>query len=138
MRALFIDGDLRHVCHGGIEVARRVYVAIRDLDWNTLPGEITDLDIDDRGDCFAIRFTRRHKAGEIDYRWQAEIRGDADGAISYRMRGEALAAFPYAKIGICVHHPTDGFAGQPVSGPHAGPPRQRGAAGRDRPADPPR
>jgi hypothetical protein len=113
---LFTDGDLRRVCHGDIELVRRVYVAIRDLDWNTLPGEMADLDVEDDGDCFAIRFTRRHKAGDLDYQWQAEIRGDRDGTISYRMAGEALAAFPYAKIGICVHHPTDGYAGQPYRG----------------------
>jgi D-apionolactonase len=116
VRALFADGDLRQVCRGDTEVVRRIYVAIRDLDWNTLPGEISDLDIDDRGDRFAIRFTRRHKAGEIDYQWHAEIDGDADGTIRYRMHGKALSAFPYAKIGICVHHPTDGYAGQPYRG----------------------
>jgi D-apionolactonase len=116
VRALFADGDLRQVCHGDTELARRIYVAIRDLDWNTLPGEIGDLDIDDQGDSFAIRFTRRHKAGEINYQWHAEIQGHRDGIVRYRMRGEALAAFPYAKIGICVHHPTDGYAGQPYRG----------------------
>ena len=35
------------------ELARRIYVAIRDLDWNTLPGEISDLEIADHGDSFA-------------------------------------------------------------------------------------
>jgi D-apionolactonase len=116
VRALFADGDLRQVCLGDTEVVRRIYVAIRDLDWNTLPGDISDLDIDDGDDRFAIRFTRRHKAGEIDYQWHAEIDGDADGTIRYRMHGTALSAFPYAKIGICVHHPTDGYAGQPYRG----------------------
>jgi hypothetical protein len=116
VRVLFTDGDLRQVCLGGTELARRIYVAIRDLDWNTLPGEISELDIDDHGDSFAIRFTRRHKAGEFDYQWHAEIDGSQDGTVTYRMRGEALAAFAYAKIGICVHHPIDGYAGRPYRG----------------------
>ena len=116
VRLLFSDGDLRRICHGRVEVARRIYVAIRDLDWNTLPGEITGLEITDRGDSFAIRFSSRHIAGPLDYEWHAEIDGDPDGTISYRMRGEALTAFPYAKIGICVHHPVDGWAGQPYAG----------------------
>jgi D-apionolactonase len=116
VRVLFADGDLRQVRRDGTEIVRRIYVALRDLDWNTLPGELTDLRIDDEGGKFRIRFTRRHQAGDLDYRWQAEIDGEADGTIRYRMRGTALTAFPYAKIGICVHHPTDGFAGQPYRG----------------------
>ena len=113
---LFTGGDLRQVRYGDVEIARRIYVAIRDLDWNTLPGDITDLDVADGGDSFSIRFTRRHMAGDLDYEWRAEIDGDAAGTIRYRMRGAALTAFAYAKIGICVHHPTDGYAGQPYRG----------------------
>jgi D-apionolactonase len=113
---LFTGGDLRQICYGDTEIARRIYVAIRDLDWNTLPGDITDLDVADHGDSFAIRFTRRHKAGDLDYEWRAEIDGDSAGTIRYRMRGTALSAFAYAKIGICVHHPVEGYAGQPYSG----------------------
>jgi D-apionolactonase len=116
VRVLFAGGDLRQICYGDIEVARRIYVAVRDLDWNTLPGDITDLDVADHGDSFAIRFTQRHKAGDLDYEWHAEIDGDSAGTIRYRMRGAALSAFAYAKIGICVHHPVEGYAGQPYLG----------------------
>src|SRR5215475_14485644 len=116
VHVLFTDGDLRQVRHGDVEVARRIYVAIRDLDWNTLPGVMTGLEITDRGDSFAIRYSRRHIAGQLDYEWRAEIDGGPDGTISFRMRGEARSAFPYAKIGICVHHPVDGWEGQPYGG----------------------
>jgi hypothetical protein len=122
VQLLFSDGDLRRICHGRVEVARRIYVAIRDLDWNTLPGEMTGLEITDRGDSFAIRFSSRHIAGALDFEWDAEIDGDPDGTISYRMRGAALSAFPYAKIGICVHHPVDGWAGQQYAGSAPGGP----------------
>ena len=133
VRVLYSDGDLRQVCSGSveaegaggaggappagqIEVVRRIYVAVRDLNWNTLPGLISGLEVADRGDSFSIRFRRRHTADGLDYEWQAEIDGAADGTISYRMRGQALTAFPYAKIGICVHHPVTGYAGQPYEG----------------------
>lgn len=114
--ALFTGGDLRQVRLGETELARRIYVAVRDLDWNTLPGQIEDLDVADLGDSFMIRFTRRDAAGLLDYRWRAEIEGTSDGVIRYRMLGEAAAGFPYAKIGICVHHPVAGYAGQPFCG----------------------
>jgi D-apionolactonase len=116
LTALFVDGDLRYVRCGTTWIAQRIYVAVRDLDWNTLPSEYQDLDVtaDDRS--FAIRYTRRDRSKLIDYRWHADITGSRDGIITFRMHGEALAGFPYAKIGICVHHPIAGFAGQPFSG----------------------
>ncbi|HEX3489394.1 MAG TPA: hypothetical protein VHU92_08620 [Streptosporangiaceae bacterium] len=122
VRVLFADGDLRQCRRDGTEIVRRIYVAIRDLDWNTLPGEISGLEVADEGEKFRVRFTRRHRAGGLDYQWQAEIDGEADGTIRYRMRGTALSAFPYAKIGICVHHPIDGFAGRPYRGTAPGGP----------------
>jgi D-apionolactonase len=114
--ALLVDGDLRAITRGGTELVRRVYVAIRDLDWNTLPGETEDLTVSGNSGAFAVSFTRRHRMGKLDYRWRAEITGSSGGDIRYRMSGEALSDFDYAKIGICVHHPIAGFAGQPFSG----------------------
>lgn len=111
VRLLLADGDLRYVEVAGIEVVRRVYVAVRDLDWNTLPGAIENLRIDDRGDSFLVAFDRRHQFGDLDFLWSATITGHPDGRITYEMAGKALTAFSYAKIGICVHHPVRGFAG---------------------------
>ena len=59
VRVVFADGDLRQVRRDGTEIVRRIYVAVRDLDWNTLPGEISDLEIADDSGKFRIRFTRR-------------------------------------------------------------------------------
>ncbi|HEX6933598.1 MAG TPA: hypothetical protein VF162_15740, partial [Streptosporangiaceae bacterium] len=119
---LFLDGDLRRIRLGDVELARRIYVAIRDLDWNTLPGQIIGLEIAEHDDSFTIRFRRRHAVGDLEYQWHAEIDGATDGTISYRMRGQALTAFAYAKIGICVHHPIAGYAGQPYRGSTPGGP----------------
>jgi hypothetical protein len=116
LTAIFTNGDLRFVRRGPVEVVRRVYMAVRDLDWNTLPGEYEDQEIVAGPDSFLIRYTRRDRDAGIDYRWHAEITGTADGVITYRMRGTALTGFPYAKIGICVHHPVAGYAGQPFTG----------------------
>lgn len=116
MRVLFVDGDLRYLTIGDVEIVRRIYMAVRDLNWGTLPGRTVDLDIVDRADSFRVTYRRRHTVGDIDFAWTATIEGNPDGTIVYRMDGEALADFPYAKIGLCVHHPIDGFAGQPFTG----------------------
>jgi D-apionolactonase len=116
VEVLLVDGDLRYLRANGTEVVRRIYVAVRDLDWNTLPGELTNLQVHQASDSFEVTFSRRHRLGPVDFSWTAHIAGRADGQISYRMDGHAEQDFPYAKIGICIHHPIRGFAGQAFTG----------------------
>jgi hypothetical protein len=103
--AAILDGpDLRHVRVGGAELAQRIYMAVRDLGWNTIPGTFTDERADIRADSFDVEFTGRHRYGDIDYEWRATISGSPDGTVSYAMDGRALTAFQYNKIGFNVHH----------------------------------
>jgi D-apionolactonase len=104
--------DLRYARSGRNEVVRRVYMAIRDLNWNTLPVEIGEVEVDDRGDEFSVRFEARNTDGEIDFSWTGTIEGTGDGSISYAMDGTAATAFPFAKIGLCIHHPWRETAGR--------------------------
>ncbi len=104
--ALLLDGiDLRYLRIGEREIVRRVYVAVRDIDWNTVPGIVSDLAIEEKPDSFHVEFEVRHTQGEIDFSWQGVISGDAMGRIEYVFDGRAQAAFPYRRIGLCVHHP---------------------------------
>ena len=100
-----LDGpDLRHIRIGGAEIAQRVYMAVRDLGWNTIPGTFTDQHADVRADSFDVAFTGRHRYQDIDFEWRATISGSPDGTVSYAMDGRALTAFQYNKIGFNVHH----------------------------------
>jgi hypothetical protein len=47
------SGDLRYIRHGAHEVLRRVYVAVRDRNWGTVPPQIENEHIEDNGDSFA-------------------------------------------------------------------------------------
>lgn len=109
-----LDGpDLRHVRVGGAELAQRVYVAVRDLGWNTVPGVYTEERTDIRRDSFDVAFTGRHRYQDIDYEWRATISGSPEGALSYAMDGQALGAFRYNKIGFNVHHALAESVGRP-------------------------
>ncbi len=110
---LYQAGDLRYIRFAGVELIRRVYVAIRDHNWNTIPGMMTDLAIQAEKDRFSISFTARHQSGDLDFSWRAQINGDAQGKISYSMDGTANSAFHFNRIGFCVLHPIDGIAGHP-------------------------
>ena len=101
----FGHGDLRYIRVAGREIVRRVYVAVRDENWGTVPYTLQYLDIDDQGDHFHITFTARHRQRNIAFDWDAEIVGSADGTIRYTFDGVAQSTFLRNRIGFCVLHP---------------------------------
>jgi hypothetical protein len=108
-----LDGvDLRYVRVGDVEILRRLYVAVRDRNWGTLPIELRDVELDDRGDSFRLTFEARHRQGELDFRWRGELAGGADGSLEYSLDGVAEAEFLYNRIGFCILHPAEN-AGRP-------------------------
>ncbi|NLE45511.1 MAG: hypothetical protein GX620_12395 [Chloroflexi bacterium] len=121
----FESGDVRYVRFGQVELVRRVYVAIRDHNWNTIRGRMSNLCIDADEDHFTITFDSDHEAGDLRFGWRATITGSSDGVISYAMDGVAGSAFRYCRIGFCVLHPIRECAGRPYvaqtsDGPVAG------------------
>ena len=110
---LLLDGDLRYVRRGDVELARRIQVAVRSADWDTVPGERSDETIEQGADSFRVTFDSHHRHGELDFRWRCTIDGASDGTITYTMDGAAERDFPYRRISLCVLHPTDVFSGSP-------------------------
>jgi len=108
--------DLVYLRHGEMELARRIYMAVRDLNWNTIAGEVRDRRVEEREDGFRVTFVVRHRRGPIDFEWEGEIAGEADGTVTYAMSGMPRAVFDYAKIGLCVHHPVREHAGRIFTG----------------------
>lgn len=103
-----LDGmDLRYVRLGEREVLRRVYVAVRDPNWNTIPARYSNVRLHVADDAFDLSFDACHQAGEIDFAWHGSLRGVADGTISYTLEGEALRTFRKNRIGFCVLHPME-------------------------------
>lgn len=109
---LFDAGDLRYVRLGEHEIIRRIYVAVRDRNWGTIPMRITDLKIDTADDQFTITYSADHEEREIDFHWDATIQGTAEGRISFAMQGEARSTFLRNRIGFCVLHPPECAGGR--------------------------
>jgi hypothetical protein len=107
----FTGGDLRSCRWGSREVLRRIYGAVRDRHWGTVPGSITGLEIHAEATTFRIRYSCEHRQNEIHFVWQAEISGDDDGTIRFLFDGEAQSTFLRNRIGLCVLHPIRECAG---------------------------
>lgn len=115
--SVLLDGiDLRYARLGDVELARRIYVAVRDRNWNTIPGVASEVELDRREDSFEVHFAVRHGSPDVDFSWSGEILGTPEGEITFRMAGAASREMLYNRIGFCVLHPWRETAGQPFRG----------------------
>jgi len=115
----FENGDLRYIRYGKQELIRRIYGAVRDHQWGTVPAVLSNLEINDSSAGFALRYTSTHRQNDLHFVWQAQITGDAHGRIRFVFEGEAKSTFRRNRIGLCVLHPAN-LAGLPVRLTHAG------------------
>jgi hypothetical protein len=102
---IYENGDLRYIKLGDHEIVRRLYVAIRDRNWNTAANVLSDVQIDAGADHFAITYNCTNQLADIDFRWRGKLVGTADGAITCAMTGEAHSTFQRNRIGFCLLHP---------------------------------
>lgn len=98
-------GDLRYIKLGDHEIIRRIYVAIRDQNWDTILPHFANVEMEIGDDAFRIAYDVENRRGDIDFRWQGEITGEASGVIRFRMDGQAHSTFLRNRIGFCVLHP---------------------------------
>lgn len=104
LRADLVGPDLRSVRWGGCEVAERVYMAVRDAPWNTVPGDMLEREVVQGSGHFKVTFRQRHRFEDIDLEWAGRIRGSADGELVYEMDALAARGSRYSKIGLNIHH----------------------------------
>jgi hypothetical protein len=108
-----LDGiDLRYVRFGDVEIARRIYAAVRDPTWGTIEPTLGEVEVEQRDDGFRVVFEASHTTAEIDFEWRGTITGEPDGSLVYDFDGRARRDMQYARIGLCVHHPLRETAGQ--------------------------
>jgi hypothetical protein len=112
-----LDGiDLRYIRLGELELVRRIYVAVRDRNWNTIPGAASAVAIAQRADAFEVAFRVRHSSHDTDFSWDGKITGTPDGRITFRMDGAAEREMLYNRVGFCVLHPWREYAGSGFEG----------------------
>ncbi|MGH9846167.1 MAG: hypothetical protein ACREEM_46290, partial [Blastocatellia bacterium] len=120
VEAFLVNGELRYLRFGDVELLRRVYVAVRDRLWRAIPPRISNLQSRIERGYFHVVFTAAHEQGEVDFRWTGTITGEASGKIIFTMDGEAQRDFPRNRIGICALYPTPECAGRRCRIEHTG------------------
>ena len=61
-------GDLRYLRLGDRELVRRIYVAVRDRNWGTIPAVLSGHHLEERDGGFLLRFLALHRQREIAFR----------------------------------------------------------------------
>ncbi len=107
-------GDLRHIRLGSREIIRRIYAAVRDANWGTVPGTLHDERIETGPDWFRIDYRSMHRRGDIEFEWRARILGTAESSVVFEFEGMAGTTFLRNRIGCCVLHPIRECCGKPV------------------------
>ncbi len=111
------EGDLRYIRLGDREIVRRLYVAVRDRNWGTIPARLSNVQMEVGADSFRITYDVENRQGEIDFAWKGILTGAAEGTITFSMEGEARSTFLKNRIGLCILHPME-CAGQPCRVEH--------------------
>ena len=109
---VFEGGDLRLVRLGDHEIARRIFAALRDRNWGTPAGSISNVQIQPTADSFRVTYLCRVVEDEINFEWEAEILGEPSGLVTFRIDGLARSTFLRNRIGLNILHPVDECAGQ--------------------------
>ena len=109
---VYENGNLRYISLGNREIIRMIYSALRDKEWLTIKPEISDEIFDIQHDSFSIKYNCLYKSGEINFSATYTIEGNADNSLTFTLEGEALHSFDKNRLGFCLLHPIDGFAGE--------------------------
>jgi len=106
---------LRHLRLGDHEAVRGIYGAVRDHNWATVPRTVSNLQVDQKENEFELSCQVECVQDEIDFVWQVQVKGDAQGTVEYRFQGEARSSFRRNRIGLCLLHPILECAGKPCT-----------------------
>jgi hypothetical protein len=108
--------DLRYVRARGVEIVRRLYAAVRDQNWGTVPPQLSNVELQAADDRFSLRFDARcvDDALGVDVSWHGELAGGPDATLTCTFDGTANVACRYNRIGWCVLHPAE-HAGRPFA-----------------------
>lgn len=107
-----LDGpDLRSVWWGGLEIASRIQVTVRDERWGTVRPALLRADVDERADAFTVVLEAAH--GDGAFAWRGTIEATSAGSLTFTIEATAERDLVYRRIGICVEHPWAPYVGAP-------------------------
>ncbi len=110
---IYTAGEIRYVQLAGREVLRRLYVAVRDENWFTIPSRAIKTNVEVHPDSFRISVHLESKLDAIDFYWKIGIVGEPQGRIIFKAKGVARSTFLRNRVGLCVLFGAAEYKGTP-------------------------
>ena len=102
-------GDLVDVRWGGLDVASRILVTVRDPSWGTVPPTLRSARVASLADGVGIAIEAEHEP--VGFAWRATVEARQRGELSFTLDGGAQRSFDYRRVGVCVLHPWRAYVG---------------------------
>lgn len=119
LSADFLNGNLRGIRYGGIEVLRAIAYIVRDRDWGTYEPTLEGLVIEQSDESFSVRYSANCEGpGGSRLGFDAKIEGYADGRLSFDVKALPESDFETNRCGFCILHPIASLAGSSVKVEH--------------------
>jgi hypothetical protein len=108
------EGWIGPVQCAGREVLRRIFVTVRDRNWQEVSA--TKFDAVVHEPTRTVRLSARHTSDLVDFEWQGELTVSEDGReLSFGFKGQALRDMEVCRLGLIVLHPVEGMVGSRIT-----------------------
>ncbi len=111
LSASLAGAELVDVRWGGLDVASRIQVTVRDSEWGTVSPTLRSRSVEQTASAFRVVLQAAHENDDIAFAWRGEFEGDDTGTLRFMIDGLAERSFDYRRIGICVLHPARSYIG---------------------------
>src|SRR5688572_5617153 len=110
MRNLIRDGSVGPIYSVGHEIVRRIFVTVRDRNWQEVAPSHweTKLDADRR----SVHLFARHKSDLVDFEWRGRLDLAHDHrTLHFEFEGKARRDMEVCRLGLIVLHPPETMIG---------------------------
>lgn len=105
LRVRVVEGSVREITWAGREAIGRIYVGVRTEGWETIPGIVQSLFVDQVGEeSFSAHIACRHLDPGVEVIWEGTLEGSRTGQLSFSMVARVLKTAKFDRIGLCVLH----------------------------------
>lgn len=114
MRNLIRDGSLGPIHSAGHEIVRRIFVTVRDRNWQEVAPTHWETKVDEeRGTVSLVAF---HKSDLVDFEWRGTLEIAPDRrSVHFAFEGKARRDMDVCRVGLIVLHPPEAMIGSQVT-----------------------
>ncbi|HET9444914.1 MAG TPA: hypothetical protein VFO35_01560 [Steroidobacteraceae bacterium] len=114
MRRCIGAGWIGPVHLAGREVLRRIFVTVRDRNWQETPPTQFEHELDEH--ARTVRMRARHTSELVDFEWRGELVLEESACrLRFAFEGRALRDMHVCRLGLVVLHPVESMVGARIT-----------------------